>query len=106
MRAAPLRLRFPPQNVLLTANGAVRLADVGFSRLKDKTFLSHGAPGRRRGDTVPSLLCKKAQCLLLQSNGGYGPGLRLPLLPLHRAQRAGPTPALVSPPRPLVQCHS
>lgn len=29
--------------VLLTANGAVRLADVGFSRVKEKTFLSNGA---------------------------------------------------------------
>lgn len=36
----------PPQNVLLTAHGAVRLGDVGFSRRKEKTFISQGA--RRR----------------------------------------------------------
>ncbi|PRW45638.1 serine threonine- kinase receptor R831 [Chlorella sorokiniana] len=29
------------QNVLLTANGAVRLGDVGFSKLKEKTFITH-----------------------------------------------------------------
>lgn len=32
----------PTQNVLLTANGAVRLGDVGFSKLKEKTFITHG----------------------------------------------------------------
>lgn len=32
-------------NILLTANGAVRLADVGFSRVKEKTFLSNGEQG-------------------------------------------------------------
>lgn len=33
-----------PQNVLLTAHGAVRLGDVGFSRMKEKTFISQGEP--------------------------------------------------------------
>jgi len=49
-----------PQNVLLTANGAVRLGDVGFSKLKEKTFITHGK-------TQSSCMCAAAPLALLGS---------------------------------------